>query len=334
MSDKLNCWEVFKCEQKDCPAYKKEDVKCWLVSGTHCHEKMHGDFLEKMDMCLECKVFDANMDLPAVKDTIRLLSDQLKEQSNELEGISLDLAVGLSKSYTMLRKLSLGDPTARITLDTKNELLLRLETELNRLAESVELMINQFHELAIDITQHYDTLNKVAAGDFTARALESSGNELVSKLGVLINRQINTFVKLLEHHRRAWESLHESEKRYRNLIESIPEVIYTLSAEGGLFTSFNLAFEKITGWSRGEWLNKPFMPIVHPDDLQFNIDAYQRVLRGETSSPYETRVLTKSGDYIIVEIIAAPQIENGKIIGVFGIARDISKRKKAGESLQ
>ena len=87
--------------------------------------------------------------------------------------------------------------------------------------------------------------------------------------------------------KRADQELHESEERYRSLVEAAPDVIYTVSAEDGSLTSLNPAFETLTGWSRAEWLGKSFVVIVHPDDLPVAVETFQKASRGETQPPYE-----------------------------------------------
>jgi PAS domain S-box-containing protein len=134
--------------------------------------------------------------------------------------------------------------------------------------------------------------------------------------------------------KRAEEALRESEERYRRLVENAPEVIYSLSAEDGTITLLNPAFERITGCSRAEWLGKPFMSIVHPDDLGLAVETFQRVLRGEVIQPYELRILSRSGEYISGEFTSVPNIEKGKVIGEFGIARDITERKRVEEKIK
>lgn len=133
--------------------------------------------------------------------------------------------------------------------------------------------------------------------------------------------------------KKAEGALRESERRYRNLVETAPVVIFTLSKDGTI-TSLNPAFEKITGWSRAERLGKSFTPIIHPDDLPLAMESFQKTLRGETPPPHELRVLSKSGEYLVGEFTSTPQIENGKVVGEFGIARDITKHKKAEEALR
>jgi len=138
--------------------------------------------------------------------------------------------------------------------------------------------------------------------------------------------------RILARRKRAEEILRENEERYRNLVETAPEVIYAI-AEDGMITSLNTAFEKITGWSRPEWLGKSFTSLIHPDDLPLAMETFQKALRGEKTPPYELRVLSKSGDYLVGEFTSTPQIENGKVVGEFGIARDVTERKMLEERL-
>jgi PAS domain S-box-containing protein len=138
---------------------------------------------------------------------------------------------------------------------------------------------------------------------------------------------------LLTKRKQTEETLRESEARYRNLVETAPVVIYALT-EDGTITSLNPAFEKITGWSTGEVMGKSFASIIHPDDLPLAIETFQKTLHGETPSPYELRVISKSGECLVGEFTSTPQTKNGKIVGEFGVVRDITERKKAEEELR
>jgi len=120
---------------------------------------------------------------------------------------------------------------------------------------------------------------------------------------------------------------------HKALIESARDVIYTLSP-GGLVTSLNPAFEKITGWSRTDWIGKPFSSILHPDDLPSALRAFHRALSGEVSPTLELRVRTRSGEYLVGEFIMPPLIADGKVVGISGVARDITERKRAEEKLR
>ena len=79
MTNKAKCWEVFQCKKKACPAYKSENLRCWLFSGTHCRDVIQGKFFEKMEICIDCEVFKKNMDVQNVQETFNLVNKQLKE---------------------------------------------------------------------------------------------------------------------------------------------------------------------------------------------------------------------------------------------------------------
>ncbi len=141
----------------------------------------------------------------------------------------------------------------------------------------------------------------------------------------------NVLATAIERHR-AEEHLRASETRYRTLIESARDVIYTISREG-IITSLNPAFELHTGFAVGDWVGRPFIKLVHPEDVPRAVDVFERILRGERPEPYELRIRKRSGDYLIAELTTQPNIEHGAILGTFGIARDITERKQAEAEL-
>ncbi len=121
MEKKVKCWEALECKEEDCPVYKLKELRCWLVSGTHCREEIQGKFLEKMEMCLTCEPFTKNMDVPSMEATLKLLKEQFSnfkrmvdERDAELESTSMELALGFSEVFDTLRKISSGDPFARV----------------------------------------------------------------------------------------------------------------------------------------------------------------------------------------------------------------------------
>ena len=129
--------------------------------------------------------------------------------------------------------------------------------------------------------------------------------------------------------KRAEEALRGSEERYRTLFETAPVIIYAISTDGR-FTALNPAFEKVTGWSRDEWLSHPFTEIIHPDDLAFAAQKFQRVLQGAGGGTYyEIRFLSKAGAFQTMEIVGVQQVMDGQVVGTCGFARDITERKQA-----
>ena len=52
------CWEAFNCVQKNCPSYMSDDIRCWLISGTFCHQGVQTDVKRKREeICSACSVY-------------------------------------------------------------------------------------------------------------------------------------------------------------------------------------------------------------------------------------------------------------------------------------
>lgn len=131
----------------------------------------------------------------------------------------------------------------------------------------------------------------------------------------------------------AFEAMRESDARFRMLVESSLDIIYTVDS-GGIITSLNPAFMQITGWTAEEWIGKSFNPLIHPEDLPFIVSRVERITRGELLPAAEVRLATKSGEYRWVEFKTVPMVKNGQVIGLMGTARDITDRKRAEEALR
>ena len=104
MENKTNCWEYFRCEEQQCPAFKSNTKECWLISGTRCHDKTQGDFIEKITLCIDCGFLQHNLDVDTIEDTLKVVNGQYKkfkkmfEQRQEtdqqlLETISGEIAI-------------------------------------------------------------------------------------------------------------------------------------------------------------------------------------------------------------------------------------------------
>ncbi len=126
---------------------------------------------------------------------------------------------------------------------------------------------------------------------------------------------------------RVEEALRDSEQRYRSVVESAPEVIFTMNTEG-ILTSLNPAFETFTGWAREQFLGQPLAPLLHPDDLPQAMEYLRRLLAGEVLPLFELRFVHQQGKIVIGELTVTPQTRNGHLTHTPGVARDITPRKE------
>jgi PAS domain S-box-containing protein len=127
--------------------------------------------------------------------------------------------------------------------------------------------------------------------------------------------------------KRAESNLRESEERFRSLIDAARDVIFTATPRG-VITSLNQAFESSSGWSRAEWLGKTYYDLFHSEDVDGSRQYFIRALEGAKVPVREIRIRRKGGGYVIGEFTITPQKEHGKVVGLIGVARDVTERKR------
>jgi PAS domain S-box-containing protein len=232
---RLKCWNVFGCEETECPAYRSRNLKCWLFSGTHCRNEIQGKFIEKIELCLGCEVLKSNNDAVAMKATLGVVNRQFKEynriigeRDRELEGMSMELAISLYEVFEALKKIAAGDPTVRIPERSDIELIKRLKHMVNLTAEEIGEIVDQSHEIAIGLAEHFEILHKVSKGELGARVSGSSEIELLESLKTVTNDMIQSISREINERRKAEEILQD---RTHDLWERVKEIncLYSIS---------------------------------------------------------------------------------------------------------
>jgi len=127
-------------------------------------------------------------------------------------------------------------------------------------------------------------------------------------------------------------ALRESEERYRDLFDSANDLIQIISPAGAMMY-VNQAWLKVMEYRQDEVEGWPFLEIVHPEDRQMFIDAFQTLLARNATDRIEARFTTKSGTIIQVEGSIVCGFQDGQPISFRAIFHDSTKRKMAEEAL-
>ncbi len=158
-------------------------------------------------------------------------------------------------------------------------------------------------------------------------------NEALEQRNVELAAMNRELTQEIAERRRVERALRESEERYSMLIETASDLIFYLTTDGRI-AAVNRAFEVITGWPRAAWLGKPFAPLLHPDDARIAVERFRAIVRGRPPERWEYRVRKRTGEYAVGEFTLAQEIKAGRCTGIFGIARDITQRKRTEEELR
>ncbi len=341
---KVKCWEVFNCDEKRCPVYKSKTLNCWLISGTHCHKKIQGKFIEKMEMCLSCRVFNANMSVSAMKQTIEVVNKQFRQfrklvrkRDKELEDIGLELSLGLSEVLEALNKIASGDPFIRISETSDNELISKLKQVVNITAKEIGAIVDQSHEFAIGLAEHFDVLSRVSRGELNARISEASKDELLSALGRVTNEMIESISREINERKKAEAEIREREAREALILGSLPMAFYSiqLSKNGkGFWVSDQI--ESITGFPINKFIEgRAFWDSrIHPDYSENVKKKFEEIYSsGIVSIEYPWQCADDIYRWFR-DISVLVKDEQGNPKEIIGVWRDISERKDAENELK
>jgi PAS domain S-box-containing protein len=141
-------------------------------------------------------------------------------------------------------------------------------------------------------------------------------------------------VQDISERKRLEEALRASEERYRFLLQSIPQKIFTTNADGDVdylnqpWTEFTgLSFDQLKGW---RWTR-----VIHPEDVEENVRRSRHTI--DTGEPFqlEHRIRRADGVYRwhLSRALAMRDTE-GRVLMWFGSSTDIDDQKRAAEALK
>lgn len=167
-------------------------------------------------------------------------------------------------------------------------------------------------------------------------------DELLKRVGNVIQRR-----RLELENRSIQQQMEQSEKWHRFLLNSSPDFIYTLDCEGR-FTFVNDRVESLLGYKHEELLGQHYTLVIHADDIARAQYVFNERRSGKRATCYvELRLKCKDssrhnlpdGRILVVELNAIGMYEQSdnkfasRYLGTYGVAKDISERKKAEETI-
>jgi len=134
--------------------------------------------------------------------------------------------------------------------------------------------------------------------------------------------------------RRAEEALRESEQRWRNLTEALPQLVWGAGPDGAC-DYFSTQWTTYTGISESGLLGWAWMEALHPDDREPTRQFWTESVAGRQPYDVEYRIRRSDGTYGWFKTRGTPiRDTEGRIVKWFGTCTDISDRKRVEQALK
>jgi PAS domain S-box-containing protein len=170
---------------------------------------------------------------------------------------------------------------------------------------------------------------RIVHPDGSVRWVSDRGFAIKNKAGQVV--RIAGIAEDITDRKQSEVALRESEERFRELAELMPETVFEVDLEGKLTFVNRNAFNNF-GYTQQDLKKglKNFDMII-PKDRERAQDNVTKILTGEKSGINEYTALRKDGSIFPVMIHSAPIFKEGKPVGLRGFMVDITDRKKAEE---
>jgi len=179
------------------------------------------------------------------------------------------------------------------------------------------------------------------AADFVRKPYEPE--ELLRRIDSTLTRR-----RLEKENSHIMQRLQQSEKWHRFLVNSSPDFIYTLDPEGR-FTFVNDRVDNLLGYRKDELIGQHYSILIHEEDMARGEHVFNERRAGERSAsnielqlkcnPGMRRPRLMNCRLKSVELTATGMYEEAenlfekRFIGSYGVAKDISERKQAEETV-
>lgn len=175
---------------------------------------------------------------------------------------------------------------------------------------------------------------RIKGADGNYRWILDSGSPMFNELGVF-EGFIGSVIDI-DNRKKAEDAVRESEKRFRQLADSMPQIVWTANADGYI-DYYNEQWYHYIGEAENKFGDTSFLPYIHPDDRNKCMEAWQRSVR--TGEPFENehrfhfKYPARAYGWFLVRALPIRN-DNGEIIKWYGTCTDIDDVKRIEQSLR
>lgn len=127
-------------------------------------------------------------------------------------------------------------------------------------------------------------------------------------------------------------NLEKNQKRLQSLVEHNVDAVFELDLQGN-FISINKRVTELTGYKKTDIVGRSFIPLIVEEYLEETSFCFKQALNG-SKEEYLTWIQKRNGQKALLYVKNVPIMVDGKIDGVYGIAKDITEQNKMGRLLK
>ncbi len=133
---------------------------------------------------------------------------------------------------------------------------------------------------------------------------------------------------------RGEERLRKRENRYRCLVGTLSQVVWSADARGEIIEATPV-WQEMTGQTPEQWQGSGWVNALHPDDRDDALAIWTRAVTINCPYRNDFRIRRRDGEYRCVEVRGTPVLDaDGKVDEWIGTATDITDRKRAKDALK
>ena len=260
----------------------------------------------------------------------KTLEQEIKESEEQYRGLYESSPISLTVTDSKGVILNVNSASEKIFGFNKTEIIGKRYTDLGIFSPQQIEIFKSNYEDALKGKKLKPLDFKIKKKDGTIawinvqNSLKKIGNEIL----------IEGIAQDITERKIAEAKLKESEEKYRNLADSLPEVIFEIDLAFNI-TYTNSIASKIFGYTNREFREgMSIFQFVSLEDKELTLKQTKQIFRGKYVKPLALKLKRKDGTHFFANIYASRILKDNKVIGVRCIIHDITEMKITQEKIE
>ncbi len=319
------------------------------ANARHYHAHDNEVFLTGKSLLKEDAIKDSN-DVDILYETLKTPIVDQYGKTIGLVGICRDVSERTKAS----RKIAFIEEEWRQSFNSIDDtmLIINKDFEILNINEHGEKFIKHKADDAIG-KKCFELVHKMSQpGDFCAlnkcmkerksitveRYVPESDKHFAIKCSPIFNEkgEIFKFVELISditERKKAETKLLESEEKFSNINQTSLDIIFQINKDVE-FIHCSPAVEQVFGYTSEEVIGSKFLNYFPRSEYPKTLSIFKKTINDRKVEVFELEGIRKDKSRVLLEVSLTPFIQDGDVIGVQGIARDITQRKKANQEMK